>query len=684
MKSLTRCPARLYNRGFTLIEVLISLIIAVIGIVAILQLQGVFLSTASDSQQRAIATAVAEKKLEELRGFDSINPTSSGLKSFANDIVSSTGTESVTAGSTTYTYNLAWTVTPYTVTSGAISVASAANADFKNVTLNVSWDSGASSVSLSTVIGAINPQISKFIDISGLGGDAPKVDHTPGGAPDVIPIDIGGGETRETVKPLPDVDQSDESTEVKFSTVTYDSSNKLVDQEDFITVNCVCVLSAGTTNGYTPYHHTFDGASKTLGVSAGNIVSAATATVYTKGGSFKQSQLCTRCCAQHHDSPTYDYTAAGVPRYDNTASSGVHNHYFINPDIVSTVPPAGAPAVAGNAYPEACRFRRVDGVYRLFPNWELLTLNTMPRTYLASSASSSLASYQQYVKDTLQDGIYGTSVATSLAGRDFTADNAKKTQLLARGIYMDDMSYDTGWVDYMASVAASSGLSAQDWLKTVPFYEINMTLLATWDSSSDAVATVTSDPIDTIEDDVAAYYGVYSRGTVTMATSGVGSAAIMANSKTDNTGILGNTYANPSKFIGKDNKIIPSPTALSSSVVATIQSCSPTCPIVVSGTVNRKNGLDLSSVAVTITGGVCDYKVLVTTATFNCELPFGSTGAKVISPTTTLSNGYINPIVSVVAPITGTTPGSLATDGTITVDVTMSTGISGIDFDLKK
>ncbi|MCP8688492.1 type IV pilus modification PilV family protein [Marinobacterium sedimentorum] len=687
MKTLTRYPGLRYLRGFTLIEVLISLIVAVIGIVAILQLQGVFLSTASDSQQRALATAVAEKKLEELRGFDSIATTSSSLNSF-DDIDNGTGTETVTAGSTSYTYNVAWTVTPYSVSGGVISAASAASADFKNVTLSVSWDSGASSLSLSSVIAAINPQVSKFIDKSGLGGSRPEVDHTPGGVPDVVPIDVGDGKARETSKPLPDVEQSNESTEVRFTTVTYDTTDyKQVDAEEFVTVNCFCVLNTTPTDGFTPYHHTFNGQTTGLDVAAGNIVDdVATGTPYTQGN-FTQSNFCTRCCAQHHDSSNYDYATNGVPRYDNTVTSGAHKHYKFSPSPPTASTPTLAEAVNGDRYLEACRFRRVDGIFRLFPNWKMLDLNVMPYSYLTSSASSSLATYQQYVGDKVQDGIFASSVASSLTGRDFDTFPAAKTQVLSRGLYYDDMSYNSTWTDYMTNTVAASAalLSSKDWLQYVPFYEINMTLLTTWSTASTAVATVTSQNIDTVVDDATDYYGVYSRGRVTGGTTTSAATTITATSKTDNTGILGNTYANPSSYLGKDNRIIPSPGIKAASLAVTNLSTSSL--VVLSGVISQTStGIQLNKISVGISSGSCDVPVVTgSTASYNCYV-VPSVGSVTISPTTTSNSAYLNPTVSIGNPaqVTGFTTGtSNGNDGTITLSVATS-GVTGLDFNYKK
>jgi prepilin-type N-terminal cleavage/methylation domain-containing protein len=185
-------------KGFTLVEVLVSLIIVAIGIVAILQLQGLFLQTASDAEKRAVATALAEKQFEHLRGFDNVlgyNLIGSGSTSSA---------ETVLLGSTDVTYNLDWSDIAPWVSGG---IASINNSDYKEITLKVSWDGGASSLAMSSIIAKIDPNISALIDKSGFGGDLPDVKYTPGLAPEVIAVDLGDGVKRETSKPLPEVTQ---------------------------------------------------------------------------------------------------------------------------------------------------------------------------------------------------------------------------------------------------------------------------------------------------------------------------------------------------------------------------------------------------------------------------------------------------------------------------------------------
>ncbi|MBW2091036.1 MAG: prepilin-type N-terminal cleavage/methylation domain-containing protein [Deltaproteobacteria bacterium] len=58
------------RRGFTIIEVLISLVILVLALLALSSLQTVSIGSNASSQQRTIAVTLAQDKMEELLGLD--------------------------------------------------------------------------------------------------------------------------------------------------------------------------------------------------------------------------------------------------------------------------------------------------------------------------------------------------------------------------------------------------------------------------------------------------------------------------------------------------------------------------------------------------------------------------------------------------------------------------------------
>ncbi|NVK39747.1 MAG: hypothetical protein HWE39_00765 [Oceanospirillaceae bacterium] len=547
MKSSIRYRAVQKVLGFTLIEVLVSLIVAVIGIVAVLQLQGVFLTSASDAQKRALATSVAEKKLEELRGYDSIPTTSSSLKSF-DEIDGDTDTEIVTAGTTDYKFDLSWVVSPYVVSSGAVASASVTNAKFKNVTLTVSWDNGASNIEMSTVIAAANPQLAQFVDKAGLGGDKPQVKYTPGVAPDVIAIDLGDGTKKETSKPLPEVSQKGESNIVKFETVTYDSQYRAV-TEDFLTVNCKCNL-AGSGAGLTPAKTVYNATTKSLETEYSySTVNKTIGATYRSPPYDKQPDICDRCCRDHHDNDfgtenSYRWYWPGVgdasqATYFNM-STGDHFHYDSSDGINFT-----KAVNVNDLYRETCRFKRVDGIYRLMQDWKLHDITVMPYNYLASGASGN-AIYKSYVGNYLEQllatGDLGTSVTVAKpTGRDLVSGamgsitQGSTVQLLSRSLYVDPLSSSA--VTAIQNIKAASGA----WLSLMPFYEINSVLLSNWSSTNMPVATVENEGVVTVVDPALNYYGSYKRGLISAV--GGGTTSVSAASLITNTGVIGHRDA---------------------------------------------------------------------------------------------------------------------------------------------
>ncbi|MBV1786689.1 prepilin-type N-terminal cleavage/methylation domain-containing protein [Marinobacterium sp. D7] len=666
--------------GFTLIEVLVALVVLMVGLAALLQLQSSFIQGATESEKRAVGMALAEKRLEQFRDYQNIAEFNQiGSAAFPTSEV-----QAVSVGNSSINYTLDW--------SGITTVSSAINAsEYKEITLTVSWDGGASSLAVSTILARVDPNVSPLLGLTGYGGDTPEVSHAAGSVPDVIPIDIGNGKTKETSKPLPDVDQSNESTEVRFETVTYDSTTTKLVQEEFVTVNCFCQLDTGTTNVMeTPHHYKYeDGVlvvDKGITYTAGGGVNDTTGTVYGSG-SFTQSQYCDRCCAGHHDAAdTSIYSANDVPGFKETSPSSPHVHYEVN-TVTGVL--TGDVAGDGDIYAEACRFRRVDGLFELFPDWKLIQLTAFPYTYASDTASSSLAAYQQYVTERVQNEVFvplgGNAASASLPSTDLEVLPDTLTQLLARGIYYDDMSYDPNWSAEVAGIVASSAtISTTDWLSYTPFFEINMTLLAEWSSLDDTIADVSDEDVNTVADAVANYYGVYSRGLVE--ATGVASEAtsVIATSKTDNTGILGNRYGLNSSFTGVDNGIIyPATATVSSAVAVSILGGGST--VIVSGTVVEDNTGGNVTVAenkttVSASSGTCTYAVTGGVGAFNCTVAQNA-GNVIITVNTSQNNQYIDPDVSVGGNIVAITPGNPAssTDGNITVNVG-STGFSGVNF----
>jgi len=131
--------------GFTMIEVLITLLILSGGLLALASFQGVIFGANAISIQRSEATMLAEQKIDEFRAYRD-------LSTYASIV---TGSDSVTSGSAVYTRS--WVVTGY------------ASPARKQITLNVSWTDSTNdlqSVKLDTVIASNDPKLTGALIIN--------------------------------------------------------------------------------------------------------------------------------------------------------------------------------------------------------------------------------------------------------------------------------------------------------------------------------------------------------------------------------------------------------------------------------------------------------------------------------------------------------------------------------------
>lgn len=508
--------------GFGLIEVMVAFVVIAVSAAALIKLQNLYLRSEGEAGSRESAMLLAQSKLEDLRVFDTLSTTSGKLA--YQDIGDNTGGQLVsgnyTLGLTTFT--LSWGVTDQFLTTPASALP-----EFKDVIVTVAWTDREGQVRSLSLAGVISPQQTSDKELmtgSGSSGESPQVAYTPGVAPDVvaITIDVAQGIKQETTKPLPKVSSSGGSIQVQFDTVTYDEQSSKQVLADSTTLSCECSIN-GSAKRQLP--------AKPVAVSNGLL--------YWQEGDYKekatgtsnsnqQSDLCDICCGDH---------------FDGGSSSGSDFADYFNP--LNRAPAkykytgAALTAVTSGPYLDACRLLRINGYYKPMPDWNLLQLVVVSADFLSSTANQQ--SYQNYVKYVVKSyvdwqkntlnwpsGINSTfsvsSFPTWLASNAVTGGNTSTAlvrsagstpmQLIARGIFVDLMSDD--WL-------ATVDTSADNFLTKVPFYDINMTMLARWSVSSpvplpgslDSYLTVSSDLIKTLDSDVADYYGVYRRGYAT-------------------------------------------------------------------------------------------------------------------------------------------------------------------------
>lgn len=137
----------IYNKhqGFTLVEILITLAIFSFAFIALAAFQKNLIQADNLAFDRQEAAHLAEKKIEELKGF--------GLLVGAGGVA---GYDQIASGASTVsgihtTYSLVWTVTPYT------------SPVYKKVHVVVSWNDLAGvpqSINLTSQIAGVDPAAS--------------------------------------------------------------------------------------------------------------------------------------------------------------------------------------------------------------------------------------------------------------------------------------------------------------------------------------------------------------------------------------------------------------------------------------------------------------------------------------------------------------------------------------------
>lgn len=487
--------------GFSLVEVFVALLVLSVGLIALAKLQVDLVRGSSDARTRTIALSLAEEKVEDLRTFARTDGT---------------GTWSVTANPMAWSYVNGPAITtpantscssactggripPQTAYSNTLEVAGVrfkrtwevAARDFtgtgpitsrtKDVRVTVAWQNEMGveqQVNVLANVVEIPPgNVALASEPVAERPAGPQVAYTPGEAPEVIhiPIDTGTGK-RETTKPLPTLQARGYSHEVAFDVVNYhtDGSREVVDRrEEFVTVNCRCEL-AGPGRGRTPARITFTG--NLLRDKPGKIfaLKPQTGVVLTTGsdGKSDQSDLCNICCRDHHDGPS-ETLADGTTDYNryNPTDGSDHQHFLM---------PSATRAATGDAYDEACRLKRINGVFQVFQDWRLETLTVVPSGYLDDSALTSYSQYISYVQQFVQEHASASGSPPSKASvmtesRDFFV--GVNDQTFTRALYVDYMPANlVAFID-----ARLAEVPPKPVLEFIPFYEINLTKLGDWD-----------------------------------------------------------------------------------------------------------------------------------------------------------------------------------------------------------
>jgi len=417
--------------------------------------------------------------------------------------------------------------------------------DFKYVELAVSWagvgfqinEGGPADERLGSgafTVSSIIPSVAQLgaanvaADDDGALG-TPPIEYTPGARPDVVAIDLDGSKFKESRTPMPDVIRSDELVETWFDVITYNIANNTVflRREEFVVLTCECTLHSNpnTPSGFLPT--IWNGVEYVTGTD-GEMVAKA----YGTSANNQQSQYCDTCCRDHHDADIANpgneevYDPARLNKTPVWSESGGvdrdHKHY-------TRANQGGLSEAADNdKYVEACRMVRKDGFMRVAQDFRQEGFHSFPEGFMDTLAG--VESYSNYVTESVTD-FYDNSrdelQPPGNLGYDFPGDRLISTagaeveeltdttqlpllgldsqQMRSRGIYIDYQSAELVTLlaclgpaiiadkDTAGDVCGAPGVD--NILQVLPFYDVQTTWLAWWNSARGDMVSVTSENV---------------------------------------------------------------------------------------------------------------------------------------------------------------------------------------------
>ena len=542
--------------GFTLLEIMISVLIISIGLAALANLQGKLTRYSALAKQRTLAMNLAEQQIETMHSFYTLADTGAEVCSTAqtgfDDLAACVTGATVNAGN--MPFKLTWTVSEYLQNSDGTTEAYTPGAnslrpDLKLVTINVEWVDGqgaAQDIELADVVDATSIFTTGRILARVESNIPPRTRFNPADFPGVVDIAIGADKLKGSTSPEPKIENEGINVITTFDVVMFLQANPdafLQRREEFKVLNCICTMNAGINIGREPT--VWDGTIYTLGAE----VSKRTGSV--SAGVTEQPPACEMCCNDHHDaggaSVEYDPFR---PAFSGDAGTfdflGDHAHYNIdNGEKVL--------AVEGDDYLEVCRYIRKDGFFRLATDLSLENLDVVPETYPTNFNTNYSTSVVNFVTDfstqinvstypmVVPDGSYSSS-----APGIFLGNVGVIKPVMSRGIYVDFMP--DGLLKKIKCLQANGAGTYADfcdtdkdppWLEILPFFDVDLTSLANWNKGSPAI-TVTNSPISDIDSNS------FSRGEISLAQEHFDVVtAVTASIERSNSGLTDTNPADP-------------------------------------------------------------------------------------------------------------------------------------------
>ena len=502
-------------RGFSMIEVLISVVILGFGLLALAALQTTIIRSSSETKAQTIALQLAKDKLEDLRSFrtlagyqaltsnnDTVNDNSGSLSG-----VNFTRTWTVTRWAYKPSTANFISVTPLTGTTptGGSPAIYTSNNEYKRVAVVVSWNDAngtAQSIGIEDAVGAISPGDGSKVVLNNTSTSVPRyprvVIYDPSNTAGVIPIAVGNGTDTAATNPKPEIagnNNNQRVVETRFDVLTYSGLNggtaQAQSRVETAVIGCTCNKANKNVADVTYRPTYWNGFRYSVPSVASYTPISGAATLANNAP--PQSQYCDTCCRDHHDNSI----AIGKPKFDPRRIT--HTHYkLVN----------GALVVAGatDDYIESCRLIRVDGVFRVAADMYndyfnlLATKNDGTASAYAPTATAT-TNYKNIVLDYLDGRIINQS--NSLLYNTLLTNAAVLVLEIARTIndptsISIQRSNDFKWlhsrglfIDFLEQEAIDKITNAKDncvspatlsscVLKYTPFTSINMSELSNW------------------------------------------------------------------------------------------------------------------------------------------------------------------------------------------------------------
>lgn len=354
------------NRGFSLIEVMIAVVVLSTGLLALAALQANLIRSAADSKARSRVAALVSSHLDAMRAGGYAGATSmAALGCVSGNDVCQAQTEGAIGG-LTIAHQVNEVLLP------------GSEARYKTIRMEAQWtDAGgqARSLSMDTALSPTALDASPTLldkDLSGDSAKQPIVRTTNPATPGMIPIAVSATDSTAATNPRPELlTQGNNSSVIgtRFDVLTYTNESggnaQIQRRVETMVVGCTCQYGAGGSNLPVIYQQP-----QWPAVWTGeryDIYKPDSTTLKPPGDAVKsgpasgveQSPLCTECCRDHHDT---DRT--GVAKFDPervlTQGEAVHSHYARDQNGGLVL----ADASNSGTYEESCRMIRVDGLWR--------------------------------------------------------------------------------------------------------------------------------------------------------------------------------------------------------------------------------------------------------------------------------------------------------------------------------